>query len=197
MRTLMILALLVSVASCRPRNLEEEAGAEPEPPPAAALAGAADTLTLQHQLAQLEALLAPAEESSDKATIESLAVQAEAVTDRLLETRIPFAQLANGYSVESRVRQLQSLADRVIARIRRDNGDPLIGDDIRLLRASVASLRQEMSHGGGPARPPVDSLLAAAGASRILGDAAPGSSEGGAQAPRLLGDPINRDDPGN
>ena len=109
---LLIPALL---AGCRRNNPEEAAVSSASPPPAAALAR--EHRSLDDGLGQLDRLLALAIRShleGDEA--EGHLMRAEAITDRLLETDLPFHWMrARDYSVESAVRQIQALADRVIA----------------------------------------------------------------------------------
>src|SRR5690606_13338887 len=86
--------------------------------------------------------------------------RAEAITDRILETELPFAWLQASYSVEAWLRQLQAMADRIVAQIRRSESEERILGDVARLRESVMVLRTEISREGGPMPPPLDSLLA-------------------------------------
>jgi hypothetical protein len=87
--------------------------------------------------------------------------QAESISDRLLETRLPFAWIsAESYSVEARLRQVQSMTDRVGAMRAGGarNEDVLI--EVDSLRAAVSRLRADLARGGHAAPPPVQQLLA-------------------------------------
>ncbi len=65
------------------------------------------------------------------------------------------------YGVEAWLRQLQALADRVVAQIRRDEPEQRILNDVIRLRDSVARLRAELARPGGGMPPvPLDTLLA-------------------------------------
>ena len=159
MRLLLLIAVLAGLAGCR-RNPEEEAVSEPTPPPAAAFAS-------QHQ--SLDEGLKALDEELQRAMRGSLEGQsakehflrAEAITDRLLEADLPFLWLkSRDYSVESAVRQIQALADRVVAQVRNGLDGARIEPDVRELRQKVLRLRQDLAAGGGPPPLPLDSLLA-------------------------------------
>ena len=86
---------------------------------------------------------------------------AEAITDRLLEAQMPFTWLtATSYSLESHVRQIQALADRVVAEMRSGVDRSVVTQDATELRRKVISLRRAMAQGGGKMPPSLDSLLA-------------------------------------
>ncbi len=88
-------------------------------------------------------------------------IQAENITDRLLDSRIPYEWLnREQYSVEARLRQIQALADRVIAQIRIREPWTAIIADARTLRENVQRLRAGLAEGGGAAPPPLQELLA-------------------------------------
>lgn len=87
--------------------------------------------------------------------------RAESITDRLLETRFPFQWLKNEpYSVESKLRQIQSLADRIVAEVRSGMATDSITPDVALLQSQVAALRKALQAGGGQAPPTLERLLA-------------------------------------
>jgi hypothetical protein len=89
-------------------------------------------------------------------------LRAEAITDRLLEARQPFEWIASDhYSVQARLRQIQSGADRVMAQLQTGASRDSMLIDLRALRADVLRLRQALSRGGGPAPIPLRQLLAA------------------------------------
>ena len=117
----------------------------------------------------LERILAGLEAQLDSALAEGLGggsvrrlARAEAVTDRLIETELPFAWLGDGgYSVEARLRQIQALADRVMAQTRGGAGRDSLAAGVEALRDRVRSLRRELAEGGSAAPPPVGDLLRA------------------------------------
>lgn len=148
-----LLAPLVFLAGCDgPETLRVPEGA---PPAAAQVAPGMATETLEAQLQTLAAELERAQEGE----LERL-LTAEAVTDQLMHARRSVDWLAIGYDVEARLRQLQAMADRVVARLRR--GETLTGvdDDVRTMRAAVEDLQAHLARpGGGEAPPSLDSLL--------------------------------------
>ena len=86
----------------------------------AALAPVASGMPLADMLERLGAVLdsAVAGDLSDD-EIDARLYRAEAITDRLLDSRLPFEWLtAERYSVDARLRQIQALADRVTAQLR-------------------------------------------------------------------------------
>jgi hypothetical protein len=88
-------------------------------------------------------------------------LRAEAITDRLLESELPFHWLkARDYSVESMVRQIQALADRVVAKMRNGLEGQALLADVRELRQTTIQLRRALAMGGGPSPVSLDSLLA-------------------------------------
>jgi hypothetical protein len=88
---------------------------------------------------------------------------AEAVTDRLIETDLPFEwiRVDNGYSLEARLRQIQALADRVMAQARGGVDRDSLAAGVRAFRDRVRGLRQDLERGGGTPPVPVASLLRA------------------------------------
>lgn len=117
----------------------------------------------------LERVLAALESQLDSALAEGLGAAsarrlsaAEGVTDRLLETELPFAWLGDGgYSVEARLRQIQALADRVVAQAGSGAGRDSLADGVEAFRDAVGRLREELGRGGGPAPARVEDLLRA------------------------------------
>lgn len=87
-------------------------------------------------------------------------LRAEAITDRLLEVRPPFPWLARGYAVDARLRQLQALADRIVAELRRGTEPRELLDEVQALREATEDLRVALREGGGDMPTPLDSLLA-------------------------------------
>jgi hypothetical protein len=86
--------------------------------------------------------------------------RAEALTDRLLEASLPFEWIpGEQYSLESRLRQIQSAADRVLAQL--ETGaprEPMLAE-LRALRNDVVALRETVARGGTRAPPPIERLL--------------------------------------
>lgn len=86
---------------------------------------------------------------------------AEAITDGLSQARRPFDWLATGYDLEARLRQIQALADRVVAQLRRNAAIADVEPDVQAMITALNDLRTQLAAGrGGPAPPPLDSLLA-------------------------------------
>jgi hypothetical protein len=159
MRVATIVLITALIAGCK-RNPEEQATSDPTPPPAAAL-------TRQHQsldegLRQVDIALAQAIRGDLKGQgAKNQLMRAEAITDRLLEAELPFHWMrARDYSVESAVRQIQALADRVIAKLRNGMDGQEIMDDVREMRTKVTDLRRGLAAGGGAAPLSLDTLLA-------------------------------------
>ncbi|HEX6134313.1 MAG TPA: hypothetical protein VFZ24_10120 [Longimicrobiales bacterium] len=120
--------------------------------------------------------------------------RAEAITDRLLEARMPFEWIpSERYSLESRLRQIQSSADRVMAQVRVRTPRMQMLQDLRLLRTDVARLRQTVAAGGTQAPAPIDRLLA--GDTAVIRSPAPaaGTPDNQSRGARPLGTPISRD----
>lgn len=118
-----------------------------------------DTMDLSGNLARLAGLIQEARETEGEALFAAVR-EAEAVTDRLLETAPPVAWLPEQYSVDATLRQFQALADRVVARLRRGATAADVADELAGLAASVARLREVLEEGSGGAAPArLDSLL--------------------------------------
>ncbi len=130
----------------------------------AALAPVASGMPLADMLATLEAVLDSAV-SGDPGDDEVAArlYRAEAITDRLLDSRLPFEWLtAERYSVDARLRQIQALADRVTAQLRTRAPRESVLEDASALRRDVQRLQAELAEGGGAAPTPLEQLLSAA-----------------------------------
>lgn len=119
--------------------------------------------------------------------------RAEALTDRLLEARLPFEWIpSEQYSVQSRLRQIQSRADRVLAQlVTGASREPMLRE-LRELRDDVVRLRRTIAQGGTRAPPPIERLLQ-------YGDTRAGPRPGGPAGPaaparptgpRPLGTPV-------
>jgi hypothetical protein len=167
MKRLTLVLVFLLVAGCG-RGEDVGVAAVAAPPPAVVLTSALGQLSLPEKLVLLdqELVAGTAKGEMDDHAIASL-FRAEAITDRLMESRAPFPWLAEGYDLEARVRQIQSLADRVVAQIRRGSPDEGILADAVLLRRQVADLRSALSEHGGDAPPTLDALLATVRADSI------------------------------
>ena len=101
--------------------------------------------------------------------------RAEAISDRLLETRYPFEWLrAGSYSVDARLRQIQAHSDRVLAQLRSGEPREQVLGEVNLLRRTVLELRRDLAQGGGPAPPPLERLLAGRDTLNLLSGEGPG-----------------------
>jgi hypothetical protein len=123
--------------------------------------------------------------------------RAEAITDRLLEARLPFEWFAHEqYSLQSRLRQIQSMADRVLAM--QETGAPrdAMLTDLRLLRTEVVRLRQAVAQGGTRAPPPIHRLLVGdtVGAGEVRAGAAGSVPAGPPSGPQPIGAPVRPPD---
>jgi hypothetical protein len=95
----------------------------------------------------------------DGAGIERL-YRAEEISNRLLESHLPFAWLEDeNYSVDARLRQIQSVADRVVARIRSSGRQEELTADVESLRAEIRTLRAGLARGGTAAPIPIERIL--------------------------------------
>jgi hypothetical protein len=150
------LALLAALTACQWPGTNGD-GSSPATGPAARIGPAT---TLAESLAMLQTQLDSAVASGFDDTGTRNLGQAEAISDRLLETRLPFAWLsAESYSVEARLRQIQSRADRAEAMraggARRED----VLAEIRALVGEVEQLQEELAAGGMAAPAPVGELL--------------------------------------
>ena len=155
-----ILALSVCLLACSRENPEDVAVSEPPPPPSAALVRMAGASTLDHSLELLQRELGDALANSGNRN--DHLIRAEAITDRLLENNLPFAWMrSSSYGVEPRVRQIQALADRILAEVRSGLSTPVVLADVRELQTRVIQLRAGLRAGGSASPPTLDQLLAA------------------------------------
>jgi hypothetical protein len=147
--------LVLFCAGCGPRGDEPQ-----QAPPAAAVAPIAGVpLDTALALLHTELTAALAGELNDIALTRF--ERAEALTDRLLETRYSVRFLrSEAYSVEAKLRQIQALADRIVAEIGSNSPRDTALTDLRLLMKEVTDLRAALKLGGGPAPPSLDQLLA-------------------------------------
>lgn len=156
----MVASLLAAVAACRPQPEESQPPLRARPAlPAAALAVRMDE-ALADQLAELEAALTSVTAAESPAELASRMLLAEAMTDRLLEQRPPGEWLEEGYSVEARLRQLQTHADLIVALLRRGAAREEVAEDVAQLLGRVTDLRGSIAEERlTPAPTPLDSLL--------------------------------------
>jgi hypothetical protein len=168
MRKTLLLMVALVLAGCEKSPPEETALSGPAPP-AAALISLSGGLTLDQALAMMERELSYAlrGEGDVAARLEI----AETITDRLLETQLPFAWITSrSYSVEPMLRQIQALADRIIAERRSGEHPDVVRRDMVDLLALVRGLRAGLSQGGGPQPASLDSLLARYAADTLAAD---------------------------
>jgi hypothetical protein len=166
-RTIQLVALSLIVAACDRAGADmatDEGGAPP--PPAAALS-ADPGLGLDSRLEQLERDLGRVIDAGFDDESKASILAAEATTDRLLEEQPTADWLAAGYLVEARLRQIQALADRIVAEMTREVAKELVLADVAALRGAVRDLRAQLaSQNNGAAPSPLDSLLAGYGQER-------------------------------
>jgi hypothetical protein len=117
--------------------------------------------------------------------------RAEAITDRLLEARLPFEWFAHEqYSLESRLRQIQSMADRVLAMVETGSPREDILTELRLLRTEVVRLRQAVAQGGTRAPHSLQRLLSGGDTAGAAGDRARQQAPPAAAPAPAAGGPI-------
>ena len=155
------LLLALPLLGCRGNSGDVTEAGDPQAPPPAAALYAAGSVTLEKRLEQLERdLIAVLEGELDEESQAHL-LAAEATTDRLLEDQPSTEWLPSGYFVEARLRQIQALADRVVAELRRGVAEELVLEDVAALRTAVRDLRERLATARtAAAPPPLDSLLA-------------------------------------
>jgi hypothetical protein len=159
-RALSQFCLLAAATGCGWQT--DEAALTPTRPPAAAVAPMREAAPLEELLALIEQELTAAIDGELQGDAEAALVRAEALTDRLFESRIPFRWIqAEQYSVDARLRQIQSSADRSIAALLSGVPRDTVLESTRALRQDVRALRETLTQGGGPARVPVDLLIQA------------------------------------
>jgi hypothetical protein len=87
------------------------------------------------------------------------------------------------YSLESKLRQIQSSADRILAQLRTAAPRQQMLQDLRTLRTDVARLRQTVAAGGAPAPVPIERLLS----DTVLASGVPITPSGTPDTPRPAG----------
>ncbi len=156
MRRLLFVLLVLALPPAACDDAEGGRVSRDAPPAAAVVAPGMETETLADQLHELSGELSRATAGEADGVL-----TAEAISDRLIHAERPVDWLASGYDVEARLRQLQAMADRVVARLRRGASLEDVEGDIATMQAAVQDLLVQLSRpGGGAAPPPLDSLLA-------------------------------------
>ncbi len=156
-RPFLVLVLAAMPAACG-RSPDEALAQSAAPPPAAALAPLSGENTAGQALellaAELDAVL-----QSELADPDAI-LRAEAISDRLLETRRPFAWIPDErYFVDSLLRQIQAEADRILAQVQSGVPRDTVLAAVRGLAAEVAQLREDLAGPGAPAPPSLQQLL--------------------------------------
>ena len=157
MRRLLTCGLVLAAACGRPAD--DGPGTDSLELPAEEVSG----LPLERILQRLETQLDSAiDEGLGAGTFPRLAA-AEAVSDRLIETGLPFEwiRVGDGYSVEARLRQIQALADRVMAQTRGGVARDSLEAGVVAFRDRVRGLREDLEKGGGTPPIPIGDLLRA------------------------------------
>lgn len=184
-RFLLFCALSALASGCNVRG--DRAFTDEAPPPAAALVAGRGAGSLSEQLGEFTAVL-----DTTMAGQPSLMFTAEAMTDQLLTARRNEDWLASGYDVEARVRQLQAMADGIVARMRRGFSLDELKPEIETLRAAAVDLREQLAQPGGGAAPPsLDSLLSQDPLRDVSSSAVP-ASDSADRAGSGTGGPLGR-----
>lgn len=197
-RSVLLVPVLLTATACG--TDPGERGVSRDAPPAAAVV--APDEQDQRLPARLEELTA--ELDSAAAGAPDRLLTAEAITDQLMDAPREMDWLATGYDLEARLRQMQAMADGLVARLRRGATLDEVRPEVELLQAAVADLQQQLAlEGGGPAPPTLDSLLAqdplrdaraaslgSVAASSDTADAEADEEEPAAAAPAAEGGPL-------
>src|SRR5881394_810479 len=112
-RYLTIYAVLVFVGCRRPVADDDDPG--PAPPAAAEIAARVENLSLDQKLGLMQAEIEAALKQNLKGSSLTRIYRAEAISDRLLEAPPPVGWLRDSYDPQTRLRQVQALADRCVA----------------------------------------------------------------------------------
>jgi hypothetical protein len=156
MRKFVPVLFLALLAACGPTPQDEL----PMHSAAAAMLEVRPGMPLDSLLYILDGYLASAQEGWLEGEAATDFRRAEALTDRLLEARMPFEWIPDQqYSLESRLRQIQSLADRVLAMLDTGVQRDTVLAELDLLRQEVIRVRQLVGRGGTRAPPPIERLL--------------------------------------
>lgn len=146
MRSLLILPLVLLMACERETTLRVPREA---PPAAAVVAPGMGTEMLDEQLRRFEAEIHLALEGDPERLL-----TAEAISDQLIHARRSVDWLADGYSVEARLRQLQTMADRIVSLLRRGASLESVEEDVSIMLVAAQDLQRRLENQGGGAAPP-------------------------------------------
>jgi hypothetical protein len=191
MRNVIPALLMTLLAACGPTPQDEL----PLQSAAAIMLEVRPGAPLDSLLYTLDSYLARAQEGWLEGEAATDFRRAEALTDRLLEARMPFQWIPDQqYSLESRLRQIQSLADRVLAMLDTGVQRDTVLAELDILREEVIRTRQIVARGGTRAPPPIERLLELGADARAAGGAgAAGQQPGGPPpptGPRPLGQAV-------
>lgn len=175
MRRLLILPLVLITACDRETTLRMPREA---PPAAAVVAPGMGTETLDEQLRNFEAEIRRASAGDPQRLL-----TAEAISDQLIHARRSVDWLAGGYSVEARLRQLQTMADRIVSLLRRGASLESVADEVAIMLTAVQDLRRQLENEGGGAAPPSLQALLEQDPLRDVEAASLSGVTGGAAAP--------------
>ncbi|MEX1182476.1 MAG: hypothetical protein WEF86_04520 [Gemmatimonadota bacterium] len=188
----MLLISLSSVAACGPRGGAGTATQDAEHAAIEVMAAVDPGMPLDEMLKLLDEYLANAQISGMESDGEEYFLRAEAVSDRLLQARMPFEWIpSEQYTLGSRLRQVQSTADRVLALLQTGAARPILLEEVEALRADVIDLRKTVAQGGAPAPPSIEALLAA-DSTRVAATASPQADPVTPTRPQPLGTPIRQ-----
>jgi hypothetical protein len=153
-----VLVAVVLVAGCGDRKLRWLSSSEP--PSAAEAATIPAGMPLGDLLQRIEAELDTAITGHLDTDALPHLTRAEAMTDRLPESRLPFGWLAvQHYSLEARLWQIQARADRVLAEIRIGVRREDVVSDVEALREQIATLRSALAAGGAQQPESIERIL--------------------------------------
>jgi len=189
-----VLLLCIALAACGPSDAADAA----DPASVAILAEIRAGMPLDSLLYMIDEHLVRATAGGMEGDAALQFLRAEALTDRLLEARAPFEWLTSErYSVEARLRQIQSSADRVRAQVQTAAPREIMLQDLRTLRNEVVQLRQALTKGGTRAPPDIHQLLASDTVRLRPGAGAEGAAPAAPSGPQPLGTPIAAPPPGD
>jgi hypothetical protein len=152
-----LLLLVLLLVGCR----NDQTGSSADAGPVIAFGSGRSAISLDRALALLENELTKA--LANPGAFGAHLDRAETISDRLFETQMPFPWLIDSaYGVEPMLRQIQALADRIVAERRSgftENTQQMIPDTRDLLK-KVQGLRVALRGKGGAAPLSLDSILA-------------------------------------
>ena len=148
--------LVLSVAAAACGTADSSDGVSRDAPPAAAVLAPGQAGDLSDELRRLVAELDQALADEPERIL-----TAEAMSDRLMQARRPTDWLATGYDVEARLRQMQTMADRLVAMLRRGMPMTAVESDVRTMQMAVQDLLDELERSSPRPKPlSLDTLLA-------------------------------------